>query len=78
MTPTTERTGPKAGPGTIATTRKFERNSTEQTRTTRRNKWRNRIHLTRIAQRVSAIESRINKIESTFETHLANHSEGDR
>ena len=79
MTPTTERTGPKAGPGTIAAaTRKFDHNSTEQTRTTRRNKWRNRIHLARIARRVSAIESRIDKIESTFETHLANHSEGDR
>ena len=78
MNPKTERTGPKAGPGTIATTRKFDRNSTEQSPTLRRNKWCNRIHLARIARRVSAIESRIDKIESTFETHLANHSEGDR
>jgi hypothetical protein len=80
MTPTTERTGPKkAGPGTIAAaTRKFGPNSTEQSPTLRRNSWRNRIHLARIARRVSAIESRIDKIENTFETHLANHSEGDR
>jgi hypothetical protein len=77
MTPTTERTGPKAGPRTIATTRKFERNSTEQTRTTRRNRWRNRSHPTRIAKRVTDLEKRIAHLETTFETHLASHSESE-
>jgi hypothetical protein len=79
MTPTTERTGPKkAGPGTIAAaTRKFERNSTEQTRTTRRNRWRNRSHPTRIAKRVTDLEKRIAQLETTFETHLASHSESE-
>jgi hypothetical protein len=79
MTPTTEKVGPKADPRNIAAAkRKFGANSTEQSPTLRRNSWRNRIHLARIARRVSAIESRIHKIETTFETHLANHSEGDR
>jgi hypothetical protein len=79
MNPKTRSGDPKAAaPRTIATTLKFERNSTEQSPTLRRNRWHNRIHLARIARRVSAIESRIDKIENTFETHLANHSEGDR
>jgi hypothetical protein len=75
MNTTTERTGPKAGPGTIATTLKFEPNPTEQTRTTRRNRWRNRIHLTRIAKRVDKLEKRIARLENTFESHIATHSE---
>lgn len=73
MNTTTERTGPKAGPGTIA--RKFEPNPTEHTRTTRRNLWRNRIHLTRIAKRVDNLEKRIARLETTIESHIAAHSE---
>ena len=78
MNPKTQESGPKAAPRNIAAKRKFGPDSTEQSPTLRRNRWHNRIHLARIARRVSAIESRIDKIESTFETHLANHSDADR